>query len=210
MKPEPEAVSRDDRWGDLLPVRDRELSRLPDRYRAVLVLCDLEGVTRQEAARQLGVPEGTVNSRLARAPTMRADRLTRCGVALPSGVLVGVFAQSATACVPTAMTATTIRVAVLDLLAAFRRSKAMLAGVTLGVFDALSSGPKAAPALAAELGAHPDALGRLLDALVGPRRLARDPAGYANTPTASAYLTQASPRRLTGYLRFTDEVLWRL
>ena len=99
---------------------------------------------------------------------------------------------------------------VLDLLAAFRRSKAMFAGVTLGIFDALAAGPKAAPALAAELGAHPDALARLLDALVGLRLLVRDPAGYANTPTATAYLTQASPLRLTGYLRFTDEVLWKL
>lgn len=99
---------------------------------------------------------------------------------------------------------------VLDLLAAFRRSKAMFAGVTLGVFDALVAGPKAAPALAAELGANRDALARLLDALVGLRLLAREPGGYSNTPAATAYLTQASPRRMTGYLRFTDEVLWKL
>ena len=99
---------------------------------------------------------------------------------------------------------------VLDLLTAFRRSKTMFAGVTLGVFDALTAGPKAAPALAAELGAHPDALARLLDALVGLRLLARAPAGFANTPTATAYLTQSSPQRMTGYLRFTDEILWKL
>jgi hypothetical protein len=41
------------------------LSRLPDKYRAVLVLCDLEGKTRTEAAVQLGLPEGTIASRLA-------------------------------------------------------------------------------------------------------------------------------------------------
>ncbi len=99
---------------------------------------------------------------------------------------------------------------VLDLLVAFRRSKAMFAAVSLGVFDALAAGPKAAPALAAELGAHPDALPRLLDACVGLGLLRRDPAGYANAPAAAAYLTSDSPRRLTGYLRFTDEVLWKL
>ena len=99
---------------------------------------------------------------------------------------------------------------VLDLLMAFRRSKVMFAGVTLGVFDALESGPKTAAALAAELKADADSLNRLLDATVGLQLLTRTGESYANTPTASAYLTAASPRRLTGYLRFTDEILWKL
>jgi acetylserotonin N-methyltransferase len=99
---------------------------------------------------------------------------------------------------------------VLALLTAFRRSKTMFAAVSLGVFDALVARPKAAPALAAELGANPDALARLLDACVGLGLLRRDTTQYANTPAAAAYLTQSSPRRLTGYLRFTDEVLWKL
>jgi acetylserotonin N-methyltransferase len=99
---------------------------------------------------------------------------------------------------------------VLDLLTAFRRSKVMFAAVSLGVFDALTSGPKDALSLAAELHANPDALARLLDACVGLGLLRHDAAGYANTPTAAAYLTQTSPHRLTGYLRFTDEVLWKL
>lgn len=99
---------------------------------------------------------------------------------------------------------------VLDLLTAFRRSKTMFAAVSLGVFDALAGGPRSAPALAAELQANPDALARLLDACVGLGLLRRDSTQYANTPTATAYLTQSSPRRLTGYLKFTDEVLWKL
>lgn len=99
---------------------------------------------------------------------------------------------------------------VLDLLIAFRRSKTMFTAVSLGVFDALEVGPKAGTALATELNVNPDALSRLLDACVGLHLLRRVGNEYATTPTASAYLTQTSPRRLTGYLRFTDEILWKL
>src|SRR6516225_5166461 len=63
--------------GDLQRVVDEELSRLPDHYRSVLVLCDLESMTRKEAARQLGTPEGNVASRLARARMMLTTRLTQ-------------------------------------------------------------------------------------------------------------------------------------
>jgi RNA polymerase sigma factor (sigma-70 family) len=73
---------------DLQPFLDEELSHLPDKYRAAIVLCDLEGKTRKEAARQLGVPEGTVASRLATARKKLANRLARRGLVL-SGVALG-------------------------------------------------------------------------------------------------------------------------
>src|SRR5207245_7154271 len=73
--PEPKAVGQD-LWLDVL---DQELRRLPDKYRIVLLLCDLEDKTRHEVARQLGCPEGTIASRLARARTMLAKRLSRHG-----------------------------------------------------------------------------------------------------------------------------------
>src|SRR6185437_896150 len=84
--PEP-AVAEQDLWRDLQPLLDEELSRLPDRYRSVIVLCDLEGKTRKDAARQLVVPEGTVGGWLARARTTLAKRLTQRGVTLSGGAL---------------------------------------------------------------------------------------------------------------------------
>jgi RNA polymerase sigma factor (sigma-70 family) len=97
---------------DLRPVIDRELSRLPAKYRAVVVLCDLEGRTRRDAARQLGWPEGTVCGRLARARAMLARRLTRSGVAVSAVALEAVLAtDAATACVPAPALAAALKAA---------------------------------------------------------------------------------------------------
>src|SRR5262249_23538373 len=74
--PEP-STAEQRTWNDLEPLLDQELGRLPDRYRVAIVLCDLEGKTRKEAARQLGVPEGTVASRLAAGRRLLARRLSR-------------------------------------------------------------------------------------------------------------------------------------
>ena len=98
--PEPE-VAEQDRSHDLELLLDQELSRLPDKYRAVIVLCDLEGKTRKEAACQLKIPEGTLSTRLMTARTMLAKRLAKHGLAVAvavGGVVpkggVGIFTDS--------------------------------------------------------------------------------------------------------------------
>src|SRR5262249_39943795 len=98
------------RDADLQAVVDEELSRLPDHYRGVVVLCDLEGMTRGEAARQLGIPEGSVASRLARARAMLAKRLMKRGVVISGSVAV-LSAGSAAASPPPAPGASTIKAA---------------------------------------------------------------------------------------------------
>lgn len=99
---------------------------------------------------------------------------------------------------------------VLDLIEAFRCSKVMFAGVALGVFDRLDAGPQSAAALARDLPADCDALTRLLDACVGLKLLEKHGDAYANTPAASAYLCKSSPRRMTGYIGYSNDVLWQL
>jgi RNA polymerase sigma factor (sigma-70 family) len=96
---------------DWRPVLDRELGRLPGKYRAAVVLCDLEGRPRREAARQLGLPEGTLSSRLTTARRMLARRLTRAGVTLSGGALAALLAEGASAAVPAPWVGATARAA---------------------------------------------------------------------------------------------------
>lgn len=66
---------------DLAQVLDEELQRLPDKYRSAVVLCEVRELTVAQTAAELGLPVGTVASRLARGRALLASRLTRRGVA---------------------------------------------------------------------------------------------------------------------------------
>jgi RNA polymerase sigma factor (sigma-70 family) len=78
-----EATQAPESWQDVREVLDEELAYLPSKYRAPLVLCYLEGMTNEEAARKLGWPVGSMSYRLARGRELLRSRLTRRARALP-------------------------------------------------------------------------------------------------------------------------------
>jgi RNA polymerase sigma factor (sigma-70 family) len=82
---------------ELREVLDEELTALPTRFREAIVLCDLEGYTREEAARRLSVPAGTVASRLSRGRTLLRDRLVRRSVTIGAGGVAGALSRLAEA-----------------------------------------------------------------------------------------------------------------
>lgn len=96
---------------------------------------------------------------------------------------------------------------VLQLIDAFRASKVMFTAVTLGVFDLL---PASAADLASRTSADPDALTRLLDACTALDLLVRDGDLYRNQPVAAQYLRRDSPDTLTGYILYSDRILYPL
>lgn len=99
---------------------------------------------------------------------------------------------------------------ILELLDAFRRSKVMFAAEALGIFEKLSGPPVTAAALAADLQLHPGALTRMLDALVAMNLLDASEGGYVNAAATNEYLVRASPRAMNGYVRYSNDILFRL
>jgi RNA polymerase sigma factor (sigma-70 family) len=95
---------------ELLRLLDKELSRLPDKYRLPIVLCDLEGRPRKQVARQFAIPEGTLSSRLATARRLLAKRLSRYGFSVSGGALAAALTARASAAVPTPLMLSTVRV----------------------------------------------------------------------------------------------------
>jgi RNA polymerase sigma factor (sigma-70 family) len=92
--PERETVSAEV-WNDLQPLLDCELNALPEIYRVPVVLCELGGKTKRQVAEQLGVPEGTVSSRLARGRERLREGLARRGVTISGAGLAMVLTQNA-------------------------------------------------------------------------------------------------------------------
>jgi RNA polymerase sigma factor (sigma-70 family) len=86
---------------------DQELNRLPEKYRAPVILCDLEGRPRREIARQLNLAEGTLSSRLSRGRRLLAERLTRHGITLSGGALAMSLSEASAGVPPSLLGLTT-------------------------------------------------------------------------------------------------------
>jgi acetylserotonin N-methyltransferase len=86
----------------------------------------------------------------------------------------------------------------------------MFAAVSLGVFDRLERGSADAATLAAGIHAQTEPLERLLDAYVSLGLLRKNDGGYANERVAVAYLCRSSDLSLTGYVLYSNDVLFPL
>jgi RNA polymerase sigma factor (sigma-70 family) len=107
-------VPADDRLerDEVCAIVHEEIDRLDDGLRMPLVLCALEGLTHEEAARRLRWPVGTVKSRLVRGRRRLKGRLTRRGLAPAAALAYASGAQaSVSMTVPLALALAATRIA---------------------------------------------------------------------------------------------------
>jgi RNA polymerase sigma factor (sigma-70 family) len=111
---------------DLAARLDAELAALPPHYRVPVVLCELQGRSRKDVARELGIPEGTLSSRLAKAKKLLGERLTQKGV---SAVGLAAILAAEAAAVPPALVDRTVQILV-----------GIVAGAVPAAIDRVASG----------------------------------------------------------------------
>ena len=121
--------------GEDLAALHEEIDRLPGKYRQPVILCYLDGMTYEDAARHLDCPLGTLSIRLKRARERLRSSLTRRGVALPVGLIgVALIPTPAPAAVPAGLATLTLRTALISI-----SSKAMVGGTVPPAVAALAA-----------------------------------------------------------------------
>jgi RNA polymerase sigma factor (sigma-70 family) len=105
-------------WREVRQAVHEELDRLPERHRAALVLCYLEGKTQDEAAAQLGWAKGTLKGRLERGRALLRARLVRRGLGPGAVLVLGAWpAATATACLSPPLLLATVQAATASVVA---------------------------------------------------------------------------------------------
>jgi RNA polymerase sigma factor (sigma-70 family) len=92
--PAPKDPAAEVSWREVQAILDEELQRLPGRYRAPVILCYLECLTRDDAAGQLGLSAGSLHGRLERARDLLRERLTRRGLTLAAVMSAAALGES--------------------------------------------------------------------------------------------------------------------
>jgi RNA polymerase sigma factor (sigma-70 family) len=82
-------------WQELRTVLDEEIGRLPEKYRAPLVLCYFKGCSHDQAAQELGWPKRSLTSRVCRGRELLRKQLVRRGIALSAGALASALCEKA-------------------------------------------------------------------------------------------------------------------
>src|SRR5205823_14634116 len=98
-------------WREACAALHEELDRLPEKFRLPLVHCYLQGLSRDEAARQLGWSAGAVKGRLERGRQLLRGRLARRGITLSAGLLAALGDSAAASTVPPRLVQAVLRVA---------------------------------------------------------------------------------------------------
>jgi RNA polymerase sigma factor (sigma-70 family) len=104
------AADGEQRSSESYPELHEEIARLPERYRLPVVLCYLEGLSTEQAASRIGVPAGTIHSRLSRARERLRGRLGRRGLPVHTALLSAGKSPQATLPMPTILLDRAVRV----------------------------------------------------------------------------------------------------